>query len=226
MIRFFETLGIILFLLIFVHQQVEFIEFIRIHTFQFTMILLISYCLGDLVSGIIHWVCDSLWNEDTPIIGPSIIFPFRYHHKDPLKIVRESLVENLGASSIAGVVTLIPLYFLSTSSFSLVELWIFHLYLWTSMFAVLSNLFHRWSHLPSKQRGNFIRILQKTRISISPEHHLLHHKSPFRTHYCVLSGWANQFTNYIPWTKLERYCSKIGIPIASDERVSDDIHTP
>ena len=41
---------------------------------------LVGYLLADLLSGTVHWFCDSFFAPDTPLIGRSIIHPFRDHH--------------------------------------------------------------------------------------------------------------------------------------------------
>ncbi|HEU4479454.1 MAG TPA: fatty acid desaturase CarF family protein, partial [Pyrinomonadaceae bacterium] len=43
----------------------------------------LSLVLGDLVSGLVHWTADTYFSEDTPIIGPSLVKPFRLHHLYP-----------------------------------------------------------------------------------------------------------------------------------------------
>ncbi len=35
--------------------------------------------LGDFISGIVHWAADTYGSEDMPIIGPSLVKPFRLH---------------------------------------------------------------------------------------------------------------------------------------------------
>jgi len=35
------------------------------------------------------------------------------------------------------------------------------------------------------------RILQRAGLILTPEHHNLHHTSPFASHYCITTGWRN-----------------------------------
>ena len=45
---------------------------------------------ADFITGFLHWLCDTYFAEDTPIIGPAVIEPFREHHRDPLAMTRRA----------------------------------------------------------------------------------------------------------------------------------------
>ena len=47
-----------------------------------------SQATADAISGLVHWGCDHYFAEDTPLLGPALIAPFREHHRDPLAITR------------------------------------------------------------------------------------------------------------------------------------------
>ena len=38
--------------------------------------------LADLVSGLVHWIEDSFWTENSPIVGRWIVTPNALHHRD------------------------------------------------------------------------------------------------------------------------------------------------
>ncbi len=46
--------------------------------------LFLAHYLADLLSGLIHWVCDSFGCASTPFWGPALIGPFRHqpHRRD------------------------------------------------------------------------------------------------------------------------------------------------
>lgn len=179
------------------------------------LVIVLAYYLADLLSGVIHWVCDSFGNEHTPLWGPMLVGPFRRHHRDPLEITRISLVENLGASAIAGVLALWltrpPAWEQAPSANSWTVIVHQMLVLWTIVFAVLSNLFHRWSHVPRRDKPRWMRLLQDHGLLLSTDAHMRHHKRPHRTNYCILNGWANPVSNRIPWAGLEALLARVGI---------------
>jgi ubiquitin-conjugating enzyme E2 variant len=134
-----------------------------------------GYAAADVASGITHWFADNFFAEDTPILGPLLIYPFRDHHRDPLAITRHSLVELLGNSALA----LLPVLLLPISAALLLSF---------SSALLVTNLLHRWAH--AAQPPSPIRRLQRLRLILSPESHQLHHISGDRA-YCVTSGWMN-----------------------------------
>jgi hypothetical protein len=170
-----------------------------------------AYYLADLMTGLIHWVCDSFGSETTPIWGPMLVGPFRRHHRDPFAITRISLAENLGASAIAGGIIL---FFIRPDHHSYGFLW--HLWLWFLLFSFLSNLFHRWSHWPGAEKPKWLLFLQRYHLVLPSEAHRVHHRPPFRKNYCILSGWANGLTNRIPWARVEAFLLRLGIPTNFD----------
>jgi ubiquitin-conjugating enzyme E2 variant len=181
-------------------------------SFSWTFLALpLAYYLADLFTGFVHWVCDSFGCESTPVWGPMLVGPFRRHHRDPLEITRISLVENLGASAIAGS---LALFAVRPHPGSQSFLW--HLWLWFLIFSFLSNLFHRWSHWPRMKKPHWLLLLQRFRLVLPSEEHLQHHRPPFRVNYCILSGWANPLTNRIPWARLEAMLMRLGIPTNFD----------
>lgn len=60
-----------------------------------------GYAAADLVSGLAHGFCDTFFEEETPVIGPILIRPFREHHRDPLAMVRHGFLEMNGNTCLA-----------------------------------------------------------------------------------------------------------------------------
>lgn len=175
------------------------------------MALPLGYYAADLLSGLIHWVCDSFGDSQTPLWGPLLVAPFRRHHRSPGDITRISMTENLGSSAIAGTLVLWLWAPQAGSAPGWLDLLARNAGLWCIAFAVLSNRFHRWAHLPSVRRPRWIRVLQQWHIILPPQEHALHHRKPHRGNYCILSGWANPLCNRVPWQRVEAGLSSFGI---------------
>lgn len=173
----------------------------------------LAYYMADLFSGLVHWVCDSFGSSTTPIWGPMLVKPFRDHHQDPLQITRISLVENLGASAIAGTLVfwlILPSFFpiQETGNLRLFGYWLWSYFL---VFSVLSNLLHRWAHFPPAKKSLWMATFQKMNLILNHEAHGVHHRKPYRKNYCISCGWANGLTNRIPWGTIEKALSYVRI---------------
>jgi len=170
-----------------------------------------TWALGDFVTGTLHWAADTYGSEETPILGQSIIKPFRLHHHYPRDICTHNLVVTVGNSCLIAVPALAAcLYVLwGYEASRFVTLTIFIIVLLTPV-TVATNLFHKLAH--QENPSGIIRWLQQKRIILSPAHHDLHHASPFDTHYCITNGWLNPVLQKLKFFRgLEIILSKFGI---------------
>jgi TMEM189-like protein len=175
----------------------------------------LSLILGDLVSGLVHWTADTYFSEDTPIIGQSLVKPFRLHHLYPRDICTHDLVTTVGNVCIIAVpvlaVCISLLWFYEDSS------WLAFLILCIALMSlatVLTNQFHKWAHQEAPSR--FVRLLQRSRLVLDPAHHQVHHTKPFNMHYCITNGWLNPLLNKIKFFRgLEATLRFLGIEVAT-----------
>lgn len=156
----------------------------------------LSFLWSDLVSGLVHWTADTYFSEDTPLIGATLIKPFRLHHLYPRDICMHSFVTTVGNACILAV----PLL-----SICLYLMWSWPVSGWVA-FAILciafmtaatvaTNQFHKWAHQETPSR--MVIIMQRLRLVLSPTHHDTHHTEPFDMHYCITNGWLNPLLNKI-----------------------------
>src|SRR5262245_28317038 len=54
-----------------------------VHLVWVTTAVLAGYLLADLLSGVVHWMGDTLGDENARWFGPAFARPFREHHDDP-----------------------------------------------------------------------------------------------------------------------------------------------
>jgi ubiquitin-conjugating enzyme E2 variant len=152
--------------------------------------VLVGLLLADFISGFVHWMADTYGTTDTPVFGENFVRSFREHHADQLAITRHDFIQTNGDCCIfsvplmtfillvvpGGVGRLGPLFWLSSM-------------LALGMATFLTSQIHKCSHQPEPQR--WVRVLQRMRLILSPDHHARHHTPPFVTHYCITFGWLN-----------------------------------
>jgi ubiquitin-conjugating enzyme E2 variant len=177
---------------------------------------------GDLVSGIVHWAADTYGSEDTPVIGPSLVKPFRLHHVYPRDICTHGLVETTGNVCILAVpvlsVSLYLLWLMPDSgwlAFSVVCLAL------VTAATVATNQFHKWAHQESP--SSLARWLQRKRLVLEPQHHQLHHTHPFNVNYCITNGWLNPLLNRVKFfRRLEAALGFCGIKTTNAKAMTQD----
>ena len=58
---------------------------------------------------------------------------------------------------------------------------------------IMSQEFHKWSHMTKLQTSPFINKLQGMGLTIGRTPHAMHHLAPFEGNYCIISGICNNF---------------------------------
>ena len=167
--------------------------------------ILCAWLASDLVTGAVHWWEDRYGDPSWPIIGPHVVAPNILHHREPRAFLAGSVIErNWTAAAPALLVAAV---------FAAVGWWWLAL---VGVFCACSNEVHAWSH---QRCSRPIRALQLLGVFASHEDHARHHRSPFGSHYCVITGWLNPLLEVIGfWRVVE---SVIGMAIGvwpRDER--------
>jgi ubiquitin-conjugating enzyme E2 variant len=150
---------------------------------------------ADFGTGAIHWLCDRFFREDTPVIGPVLIRPFREHHVHPEAMTHNGLLELHGNSCIPVIAVLALALLGAGERTGRLEL---ALDLWLVVFlgaSLATNQFHMWAH--ARQAPAFVRWLQRKGVILSPERHARHHRAGFDRSYCMTSGLLNPLLDRI-----------------------------
>ena len=172
-----------------------------------------GYLAGDLLSGVVHWFCDTFFEEDTPLIGRVLILPFREHHRDPLAMTRHGFAEIAGNSCLAlapvlAVVALLP-------APGAARPWWLAVYAGLLVFtavAVVTNQLHKWAHMPAVPA--LVERMQRTGLILQPLRHAAHHRTQAEA-YCVATGWLNAPLDRIGFfPRLERALVAVGLPMS------------
>ena len=53
-----------------------------------------------------------------------------------------------------------------------------------------TNQFHKWAHMDTPPW--YAQALQRANLILPPEHHAVHHTSPYAKYYCITVGWLNE----------------------------------
>jgi ubiquitin-conjugating enzyme E2 variant len=173
----------------------------------------LGYLAADFFSGIVHWFCDTFFEESTPLIGRMLIEPFREHHRDALAMTRHGLAEIAGNSCLAVAPLLGVVTFLAPPATGAPLSVVAHAALLTfAVGAVITNQFHKWAHLPAPPRA--VVRLQRAGLVLRPAHHAGHHRTQAEA-YCVATGWLNPALDRIGFfPAAERALCALGLPMS------------
>ena len=170
--------------------------------------LLVGYLGADLLSGTVHWFCDTFFDETTPVLGPIVIKPFREHHTFPQKILKYRFIDQ----DTTNFFLMIPLLAWALSSGAPhpghgLQLASCCALLGLSIGSFFTNLFHKWAHCSQPPWG--VRTLQRSGLILSPRRHAHHHRDHSRG-FCVTSGWMNPTLDAVSFfPTLERVIRKL-----------------
>jgi ubiquitin-conjugating enzyme E2 variant len=149
---------------------------------------MVGFVLADFVSGFVHWAADTWGTPEWPLLGQTLIRPFREHHVDQKEITRHDFIETNGNNCFISVVptvvaALLPRsgaiwFFIAATTFSL------------SLAILGTNQFHKWAHMDAPPAP--ARLLQRLGLILAPEHHAVHHSAPYAKYYCITVGWLNE----------------------------------
>ncbi len=155
-----------------------------------TLAAFIGVLAADFTSGFVHWMFDTWGSVDTPIVGRIAIRTFRHHHVDEKAITRHDFVEtnghNFALSLLPGTVGVLLVRPETATS---LDVFIGMALLGLAVVNTWTSQIHKWAH--TDERPRIVRLLQRSRIILHPEHHSVHHKSPHRRNYCITLGWLN-----------------------------------
>ncbi len=139
-------------------------------------------CFADLASGLVHWAADTYGSPSMPVFG-SFVRTFREHHADKLAITRHDAIETNGDVVIFSSPVHGALLLFVENPFGLCAM------LGVFFGSYANSQIHQWAH--RAKPPEWVRVLQRLRIVLSPVHHEKHHSGPHLTHYCITTGWMN-----------------------------------
>jgi hypothetical protein len=193
-------LSVVLFPIVFFISQYFSLKSLYTTNYLWTVFLAFPFAwiAGDVITGIVHWLCDTYGTVNTPIFGQALIRHFRSHHTYPRDICVSPFAYTVGNVAIATLLTLpIPTYFAIINPNSVTWNLITFTYSIIALLTLMTNQFHKWAHLEVERVPNYIKFLQKNKIILDPIHHKVHHTKPYESYYCITHGLANPFLEKI-----------------------------
>ncbi|KAL6659411.1 hypothetical protein ACP70R_003451 [Stipagrostis hirtigluma subsp. patula] len=162
---------------------------------------LAAYSLADLATGVYHWFVDNYGDASTPLFG-SQIAAFQGHHRYPSTITLREPCNNLHALARAAGLALLPAdAALSAAGCPAAA------HAFAGAFAacvVLSQQFHAWAHEKRRRLPPGVEALQDAGVLVSRAQHAAHHRPPYSTNYCIVSGmWNGVLDRYRVFEALE-----------------------
>ncbi len=152
--------------------------------------------VADFVTGFVHWLEDSYWSPETPILGKWLIEANLEHHKNGQAFLKKSWLASSWDLYLTGMITLMTAYYLNFLTW---ELWLF------VIISMNANQIHKWAHITRyENKPNIIGLLQKMYILQRTDHHGQHHRKPNNSHYCVITNILNPVLDRLQfWRMLE-----------------------
>ncbi|XP_020103086.1 fatty acid desaturase 4, chloroplastic isoform X1 [Ananas comosus] len=154
----------------------------------------LGYLLADLGTGVYHWAIDNYGGPSTPVFGAQIE-GFQGHHKYPYTITRREFANNLHALARAVTFTVPPIQFLisgiSIGDGSMAAA--AHAFVGVCAGCImLSQQFHAWAHEKKGRLPPAVAALQEAGVLVSRAEHAAHHRPPYNSNYCIVSGACNR----------------------------------
>lgn len=152
--------------------------------------------LADFVTGFVHWLEDSYWSPETPILGKWIVVPNLAHHKNGQDFLKYSWWESSWDLLLAGIITVLIAYAMHCLTW---EVWLF------VAITVNANQIHKWAHITRyESKPKVIGLMQKMYVLQRTDHHGKHHRKPNDSHYCTVTNLLNPILDKLNfWRGLE-----------------------
>ncbi|KAF6168013.1 hypothetical protein GIB67_011398, partial [Kingdonia uniflora] len=147
---------------------------------------LLGYLFADLASGVYHWAIDNYGKASSPVFRPQIE-AFQGRHKSSWKITRREFSNNL--HSLGRVIT-----FVAVPIDVLVNDPVVHAFFGMSCGCIMfSQQFHAWAHGTKSRLPRLAVALHDAGVLIPCLDHANHHRQPYNSNYCIVSGVWNRF---------------------------------
>jgi len=168
----------------------------------YLMSIIIQICIGliaaDILSGFFHWIEDNYLDDycsNIPFVS-SIIKDNELHHYYPRGVLAYHYVEHL-TLTLPTTLLIIAIFFYHYPKIVYNYPYFFIVF---GFFSSTAAVIHRISHMRDCELSYPIKLLQKTGILSSHDHHKVHHEIS-DTRYCSVTALTNYVLDYIQFWK-------------------------
>jgi ubiquitin-conjugating enzyme E2 variant len=157
--------------------------------------------LVDFITGLVHWLEDSYWSEQTPLLGKWLVIPNLAHHRNGQDFIKKSWIQSSWDLLIVATLIILTANYFNHLNWKIWE------------FAIIianANQIHKWAHIIRKEdKPKLIWFLQKIYILQCTTHHGQHHRKPNNTHFCTVTNVLNPILDTMRfWRGLEYIVGK------------------
>ncbi len=158
--------------------------------------------LVDFITGLVHWLEDSYWSSETPILGKWIIEPNLAHHRNGQDFLKKSWFASSWDLLLIGIAIIAVSYYFDYLTWEVIAF---------SAIIINANQIHKWAHITRyENKPKIIGILQQLYILQRTDHHGKHHRKPNDSHFCTVTNLLNPILDGINfWRGLEFILSNI-----------------
>lgn len=144
---------------------------------------------ADLGSGLLHWAFDTWFNENITFLR-RMVLQVREHHVYPNRIFHISFLHDAGTLSWIALIVTGPLVLWTLLSGGLIASYAVLAAVVFNVLLVTMLAFHKCGH--RARQPFWIRLLQKSGLLLSVNHHSQHHQGNHDFNYCLINGWADR----------------------------------
>jgi ubiquitin-conjugating enzyme E2 variant len=151
--------------------------------------VLAGFYAADLGSGLLHWAFDTWFNENITFLR-RMVLQVREHHVYPNRIFHISFLHDAGTLSWIALIVTGPLVLWALLSGGLIASYAVLAAVVFNVLLVTMLAFHKCGH--RARQPFWIRLLQKSGLLLSVNHHSQHHQGNHDFNYCLINGWADR----------------------------------
>jgi ubiquitin-conjugating enzyme E2 variant len=169
---------------------------------------ILAVIAADLLTGSIHWMEDTFFTEQTPIIGKWLIEPNELHHRKPTAFLEKTWWENSWDAILVSLMIILIAILIHKLSWEVVVF---------AATGACATIIHKYAHEPRERIPKIIRAFQKIKLIQDGPHHMKHHAGTNNSNYCLITPFLNPILDYTHFWKILEQLLK---PVLGEPRKS------